>query len=80
MEAASKQTTPSARSLARRRSFLARSGIVFVTVVQSQSYVVEDQDDETTKQEVLAVLRDVFSAENVPEPIAFMYPRWSLEP
>ncbi|KAL9017772.1 MAG: hypothetical protein Q9185_004929 [Variospora sp. 1 TL-2023] len=60
--------------------FLARSGIIFVTVVQSQSYVVEAQDDETTKQDVLAVPRDGFGAENVPEPIAFMYPRWSLEP
>ncbi|KAL8651796.1 MAG: hypothetical protein Q9210_003064 [Variospora velana] len=60
--------------------FLPRSGIIFVTVVQSQSHVVEAQDDETTKQEVLAVLRDMFGAENVPEPIAFMYPRWSLEP
>ncbi|KAI4144070.1 MAG: hypothetical protein LQ341_002736 [Variospora aurantia] len=45
--------------------FLARSGIIFVKVVQSQSYVVGAQDDETIKQEVLAVLRDVFGAENV---------------
>ncbi|KAI4179106.1 MAG: hypothetical protein LQ348_005463, partial [Seirophora lacunosa] len=59
--------------------FLPGSGIIFVTVVQSQSYVVEAQDDQTTKEEVLAVLRDMFGAENVPEPIAFMYPRWSLE-
>lgn len=59
--------------------FLPGSGIIFVTVVQSQSYVVEAQDDETTKEEVLAVLRDMFGAENVPEPIAFMYPRLSLE-
>lgn len=60
--------------------FLPGSGIIFVTVVQSQSYVVEAQDDEETKDEVLAVLRNMFGAENVPEPIAFMYPRWSLEP
>ncbi|KAI4252646.1 MAG: hypothetical protein LQ352_004169 [Teloschistes flavicans] len=60
--------------------FLPGSGIIFVTVVQSQSYVVEAQDDETTKAEVLAVLRNMFGADNVPEPIAFLYPRWSLEP
>ncbi|KAL8775970.1 MAG: hypothetical protein Q9194_003469 [Teloschistes cf. exilis] len=59
--------------------FLPGSGIIFVTVVQSQSYVVEAQDDETTKAEVLAVLRNMFGADNVPEPIAFLYPRWSLE-
>ncbi|KAI4253438.1 MAG: hypothetical protein L6R42_007581, partial [Xanthoria sp. 1 TBL-2021] len=37
-------------------------------------------DDQITKDQVLAVLRNMFGAENVPEPIAFMYPRWSLEP
>ncbi|KAL8873302.1 MAG: hypothetical protein Q9174_001217 [Haloplaca sp. 1 TL-2023] len=56
------------------------SGILFVTVVQSQSYAVEAQDDETTKNEVLGVLRKMFGPDKVPEPIAFMYPRWSLEP
>ncbi|KAL8850499.1 MAG: hypothetical protein Q9221_004547 [Calogaya cf. arnoldii] len=60
--------------------FLPGSGIIFVTVVQSQSYVVESQDDQITKDQVLAVLRNMFGAQNVPEPIAFMYPRWSLEP
>ncbi|KAL8919893.1 MAG: hypothetical protein Q9172_004769, partial [Xanthocarpia lactea] len=60
--------------------FLPGSGIIFVTVVQSQSYVVESQDDQITKDQVLTVLRNMFGPENVPEPIAFMYPRWSLEP
>ena len=60
--------------------FLPGSGIIFVTVVQDQSYAVENQDDATTKAQVLSVLRNMFGAENVPEPIAFMYPRWSLEP
>ena len=59
--------------------FLPGSGILFATVVSSQSYRVEAQNDETTKEQVLAVLRDMFGAENVPMPIAFMYPRWSLE-
>lgn len=60
--------------------FLEGSGILFVTVVQDQSYRVEAQSDEETKQEVLAVLRRMYGAENVPEPTAFLYPRWSLEP
>ena len=60
--------------------FLEGSGIFFVTVVDQQSYQVESQDDETTKAQVMAVLRDMFGVENVPDPIAFMYPRWSLEP
>ncbi len=60
--------------------FLPGSGILFCTVVQDLSYKVEAQDDEVTKEEILAVLRRMFGAENVPMPIAFMYPRWSTEP
>jgi polyamine oxidase len=61
-------------------AFLPGSGILFCTVVGTLSYKVEAQDDEVTKQEVLAVLRNMFGAENVPLPTAFMYPRWSSEP
>ena len=60
--------------------FLPGSGILFVTVVTDQSYVVDMQDDDTTKQQVLATLRQMFGEENVPEPTAFMYPRWSTIP
>ncbi|KAH8690275.1 putative flavin-containing polyamine oxidase [Talaromyces proteolyticus] len=60
--------------------FLEGSGIIFVTVVHDQSYRAESQSDEKTKEEVMTVLRDMYGAENVPDPIAFMYPRWSLEP
>jgi polyamine oxidase len=60
--------------------FLEGSGIIFVTVVHDQSYRVESQSDDQTKEEVLTVLRAMFGADKVPEPIAFMYPRWSLEP
>ncbi|MCJ1353657.1 MAG: hypothetical protein MMC33_003644 [Icmadophila ericetorum] len=60
--------------------FLEGSGIFFVTVVTPQSYVAEAQTDEETKAQVLAVLRDMFGAENVPEPTAFLYPRWSEVP
>ncbi|KAF9887922.1 hypothetical protein FE257_009444 [Aspergillus nanangensis] len=60
--------------------FLPGSNIIFVTVVQDQAYRAERQSDEETKQEVLAVLRDMFPDKHVPDPIAFMYPRWSMEP
>ena len=60
--------------------FLEGSGILFVTVVQDQAYQVESQFDEVTKMQVMDVLRKMFGADKVPEPIAFTYPRWSLEP
>ena len=60
--------------------FLKGSGILFVTVVYEQSYTVESQDPEITKQQVLEVLRKMYGAKNVPMPTAFMYPKWSLEP
>jgi polyamine oxidase len=60
--------------------FLEGSGIFFVTVVQDQSYTAEAQSDDTTKEEVLAVLRKMYGEDKVPEPTAFMYPKWSLEP
>lgn len=58
--------------------FLPGSGIFFVTVVDGESRRVEAQSDESTKAEVLAVLRNMFGADVVPEPIAFMYPRWGM--
>ncbi|KAI1378388.1 putative flavin-containing polyamine oxidase [Hypoxylon crocopeplum] len=59
--------------------FIEESNIIFVTVVDGQSYRVEQQSDEETKAEVMAVLRDMFPDIEVPDPIAFMYPRWSTE-
>lgn len=58
--------------------FLKGSGILFATVVYDQSYVVEAQSEEKTKQQVMAVLKSMFG--KVPEPTAFMLPKWSLEP
>lgn len=59
--------------------FLPGSGIFFVTVVYSQSYRAESQSDDATKAEVMAVLRSMFGAD-IPDPIDFLYPRWSTEP
>lgn len=56
------------------------SNILFVTVVGQESYRVELQDDEVTRAEVLDVLRQMFPDVDVPEPTAFMVPRWSTNP
>ena len=59
--------------------FLNDSNIIFVTVVGDQSFRVEQQSDEVTRAEVMAVLRAMFPNKKIPDPIAFMYPRWSTE-
>ncbi|BCR88847.1 putative flavin containing polyamine oxidase [Aspergillus chevalieri] len=59
--------------------FLPGSNIIFVTVVSEQSYRVEQQSDEETKEEVLEVLREMFPNKDIPEPIDFGYPRWTKE-
>ncbi|KAK3673258.1 hypothetical protein LTR78_006803 [Recurvomyces mirabilis] len=60
--------------------FIEGSNIIFVTVVDQQSYTVEAQSDEETKEQVMGVLRTMFPDIIVPEPTAFMYPRWSEVP
>lgn len=60
--------------------FLDGSGIFFVTVVDTQSYRAEAQSDGQTKAEIMAVLRKMYPDITIPDPIAFLYPRWSLEP
>ena len=59
--------------------FIEESNIIFATVVHDQSYDIENQDPEKTKEEGLAVLRRMFPHVNVPEPIDFLYPKWSTE-
>jgi polyamine oxidase len=60
--------------------FLEGSGIFFVTVVDAQSYRAEAQSDDQTLAEVVTVLRKMYPDIDMPDPIAFLYPRWSLEP
>lgn len=62
------------------QGFMPRSNIIFVTVTHDELYRVEQQTDEETKQEALDVLRDMFPHKTVPEPTAFMYPRWTKTP
>ncbi|ERS95300.1 polyamine oxidase (propane-1,3-diamine-forming) [Sporothrix schenckii 1099-18] len=59
--------------------FLEGSHILFVTVVGAESYRVEQQDDQVTLAESMAVLRSMFPDIDVPDPLAILYPRWSLE-
>lgn len=60
--------------------FMPGSNIIFVTVVADESYRVEQQTDEETQAEVMAVLRQMFPDKTIPEPTAFMYPRWTKQP
>lgn len=60
--------------------YLPGSNILFATLVEQQSYRVEAQDDEITKAEAMAVLRLMFPNITVPDPIAFLYPRWTQTP
>ncbi|KAI0473120.1 putative flavin-containing polyamine oxidase [Xylariaceae sp. FL0804] len=59
--------------------FFEGSNIIFATVVHDQSYKVEQQSDEETKAEAMAVLKAMFPEKDIPDPIDFFYPRWSLE-
>lgn len=59
--------------------FLEGSNIIFVTTTGPQSYLVENQSDEETKGQIMEVLRAMFPDKNIPEPLDFMYPRWSQE-
>jgi polyamine oxidase len=60
--------------------FLPDSNIIFVTVTNEFAYRAERQTDEETKKEAMAVLRKMFPEKDIPEPTAFMYPRWTQEP
>lgn len=63
-----------------KNTFLPESNIIFVTVVTQESYRVENMSDEEVKDEVMAVLRQMFPDKEIPEPKAFMYPRWTQIP
>lgn len=61
-------------------SFLANSSILFATVVDEHAYRVERQPPAQTKAELLSILRQMFPDVEVPEPVAFTFPKWSAEP
>ncbi|KAK2589682.1 hypothetical protein QQS21_012637 [Conoideocrella luteorostrata] len=63
-----------------KTGFLPDSNIIFATVIQDESYRVEQQTDEQTKKEMMGVLREMFPNVTIPEPTGFMYPRWTKKP
>ncbi|KAJ5085823.1 hypothetical protein N7532_010594 [Penicillium argentinense] len=60
--------------------FLPGSNILFVTVTNELAWRAERQSDEKTKKEIMDVLHKMFPKKEIPEPTAFLYPRWSQEP
>ncbi|KAK8125406.1 uncharacterized protein PG998_001165 [Apiospora kogelbergensis] len=52
--------------------FLEGSHIIFVTVLEDEAYRVEQQSDETTKNEGLKVLRSMFPEKSCPSPWPFI--------
>lgn len=62
------------------QGFLEGSNIIFCTMTEQQSHRIERQDDNTTMHEGLEVLRLMFPDVDIPEPIAFHYPRWTSTP
>ncbi|KAI1365138.1 putative flavin-containing polyamine oxidase [Xylaria arbuscula] len=60
--------------------FFPGSHILFVTLTGELSYRAEKMTDEETLEEVLAVLRSMFPGVEIPQPVAFTYPRWSEIP
>ena len=52
---------------------------MFVTVTDDESRRIEQQSDETTKAEIIEVLRKMFG-KDIPEPEAILVPRWGQDP
>ena len=47
-------------------------------MVYEQSMRIEQQTDDATMREGLEVLQQMFPNATIPEPIAFLYPRWGM--
>ncbi|PWY86757.1 amine oxidase [Aspergillus heteromorphus CBS 117.55] len=60
--------------------FFPGSNMIFVTVTEQYAWRAERQSDEQTQAEIMAVLRKMFPDVDVPDPIHFLYPRWTTEP
>jgi polyamine oxidase len=53
--------------------------ILIITVTGEEATRVQYQSDEETQAEIMTVLRNVYG-KDIPDPIAFNYPRWRLDP
>ncbi|KAI0334153.1 amine oxidase [Cubamyces sp. BRFM 1775] len=61
-------------------NFFPGSGIVFVTVTGDYSQRIEALPDSQVQEEVLGVLRAMYPNVTIPEPLAFLFPRWHTDP
>jgi polyamine oxidase len=53
--------------------------ILIVTVTGEEATRVQDQSDKETEAEIMIVLRNIYG-KDIPDPVAFMYPRWLHDP
>ncbi|KAH9038426.1 amine oxidase [Lactarius hengduanensis] len=60
--------------------FLPGSGVIFATVTGDFSKRIEAMTDAQVQSEVMQVLRAMFPKVTVPEPTAFLFPRWFSDP
>ncbi|KAH9003706.1 amine oxidase [Lactarius hatsudake] len=60
--------------------FMPGSGVVFATVTGDYSKRIEAMTDAQVQSEVMEVLRAMFPNVTVPEPTAFLFPRWFSDP
>lgn len=70
---------PSFQNLNHKKYFKG-SGMLMVTITNDQSYMVEEQSDSVTKGQILDILRQLYGAARVPDPIDFYIPRWTQVP
>lgn len=63
-----------------KEGFFPDSHALFVTVTDRESRRVERMEDDQAQAEALDVLRSMFPDIEIPEPTAFVYPRWGSTP
>ncbi|KAH9954237.1 amine oxidase [Russula dissimulans] len=59
--------------------FFPGSGVIFATVTGDFSERIESLSDDKVKSEALGVLQAMFPNVTIPEPTAFLFPRWSSD-
>lgn len=62
------------------KGFQPGSNIIIATVVGDSAERMDSQTDDEIKSSMVQVLRKMFPTKVVPEPVAFLYPRWTKMP
>ncbi|KIJ54504.1 hypothetical protein M422DRAFT_73503 [Sphaerobolus stellatus SS14] len=60
--------------------FIPGSHVIFATVTDRESIRIERQSNETTKAEMLTVLKSMFPHADIPEPEEMVFKRWHEDP